>query len=291
MKIINSGTRIGAAVLMGLMVAAGSAQAQVFLTSGNLQGWYFGATDGNGDPTNADPGDVAQIVAAPATPPVGGASVELATGTGAGDNGVFLSTDSLDGLPLVDLTLFSYSTYVTQNNGQQFPYLQIGISTTGTGPADDTLFFEPPYQTASTGNASLPDQGATALDTWQTWNATEGGFWDNSGTFTPGTGVGSLAAFLALNPNATIEPAYTSGNQTIIGGVALTVGYGGSGETETAFVDNITIGTTTGTVTFDAETPEPSTWAMLVMGLGLLSLQAVRRRGRLAPMLKNPAKS
>ncbi len=285
MRIINRNAGIGAAVLMGLMVSAGSAQAQVFLTSGNLQGWYFGATDGNGDPTNADPGDVAQIVGAPATPPVGGASVELATGTGAGDNGVFLSTDSLDGLPLADLTLFSYSTYVTQNNGQQFPYLQIGISTTGTGPADDTLFFEPPYQTAATGNPSLPDQGATSLATWQTWNATEGGYWDNgtpTGTFTPGTGVASLATILAEYPNATIAPAFTTGTQTIIGGVALTAGYGSSGETETTFVSNITIGTTTGgTVTYEFAAPEPSTWTMIVGALGLLFLRSRRLRSKL----------
>jgi hypothetical protein len=285
MKIINRSTGIGAAVLLGMIAAAGFAKAQIILTPISMDGWYFGETDPNGDPSAANPGDVGAIVNGPASPTGGVGSAELATAAGAGDDGVFLSTDALDGLPLADLTLFSYSTYVTQNNGQQFPYLQIGISTTGTGPADDTLFFEPPYQTTSTGNPSLPDQGPTSLATWQTWNATEGGYWDNgtpTGTFTPGTGVASLATILAEYPNATIAPAFTTGTQTIIGGVALTAGYGSSGETETTFVSNITIGTTTGgTVTYEFAAPEPSTWTMIVGALGLLFLRSRRLRSKL----------
>ena len=72
------------------------------------------------------------------------------------------------------------------------------------GPVTDGLFFEPPYQQPSTGNPSLPDQGATAIGQWQTWNALTGGFWDNNNVFTPGTGVDSLANFLVQFPDAVI---------------------------------------------------------------------------------------
>ena len=94
-----------------------------------------------------------------------------------------LSNSGYAGTALSSLTALSYSTYDTLNNGQQFPYLSLEISlgTTIKGNSYDQLFFEPPYQTATTGNPSLPNQGATALNTWQSWNALTGGFWDNDG--------------------------------------------------------------------------------------------------------------
>jgi hypothetical protein len=90
------------------------------------------------------------------------------------------------------------------------------ISTTGGTVSDDKLYFEPRFQQPSTGNPSLSDQCAIALNKWQSWNAFTGGFYDdldpNSGPGTntrPGTGTGvqSLTYFESLYPNAKIVNA------------------------------------------------------------------------------------
>ena len=156
-------------------------------------------------------GSVAQMVYGPASPPLGVGSAQLATAPSHGDASASITTSSFDGTPLSSLTSLSYSTYDTVNNGQPFPYLALSVSLNGTptGP-QDVLFFEPPYQSPATGNPSLPNQGAPVMNTWQTWNALEGGWWDNNGNFNPGTtegstpGVNSLTAFLLLYPNATL---------------------------------------------------------------------------------------
>ena len=115
------------------------------------------------------------MVTGPDTPPLGTGSANLATGNGVtgGEGAEILSNSGYAGTALSSLTALSYSTYDTLNNGQQFPYLSLEISlgTTIKGNSYDQLFFEPPYQTATTGNPSLPNQGATALNTWQSWNA------------------------------------------------------------------------------------------------------------------------
>jgi hypothetical protein len=143
----------------------------------------------------------------------------------------------------------------------------IAISTDGSGTlaSEDSLFFEPPYQTPGTGNPALPNQGAPALNTWQKWNVFTGGLWDNDGSYNPGTtegstlGVGSLADFLALYPNATImNNTAGAGNE----GITLFVGEGSPSDNFNGYVDNVTIGTASGTTTYDFEptvVPEPTT--------------------------------
>lgn len=141
------------------------------------------------------------MVTGPGTPPLGTGSANLQTTPGSGDGAASIALTGLDGTSLDALTTLSYSTYDTANNGQQFPYLQLFISyandTNDDGPGTDVLFFEPPYQTASSGNPSLPDQGDTVMDVWQNWNALEGGWWDNNGVGNPGTGVVSFSTFLS----------------------------------------------------------------------------------------------
>lgn len=281
MKVVHMNWMRCVIILVLLTALAGASYGQTVVVSpGNMNGWTLFTTDnqGNAAPNN---GNIAQMVYGPSTPPLGVGSAELATAPNQGDSSANITTSSFDGTPLSSLTSLSYSTYCAANNGQQFPYLALTVSLDGTPTgAQDSLFFEPPYQTALTGNPNLPDQGATVMNEWQTWNALSGGWWDNNGNFNPGVsepglpGVNSLAAFLTLYPNATIEDniAYP-----VYGGVALQVGWASPSDIFTGYVDNVTIGTASGTTTFDFEpVPEPS--AVLLVSMGLMGMLIVVRR-------------
>jgi hypothetical protein len=258
------------ATLILTSLASVSRGATVVVNPGNMGSWSFVTTDNTGAP-GGDSGDVAQMVNGPATPPLGTGSAQLSTAPGHGDESAQISTTQFDGMALSNLTTLSYSAYVTANNSQQFPYIQLSVTTNGPGPdADDVLFFEPPYQTHAAGNPGLPDQGNTSLNTWQLWNAQEGGWWSDNALLgmNPGADVGSLAGFLAAYPNATIVANPFTGN----GGISLTMGYASPGDFLTGYVDNVTIGTQDGgTTTFDFETvPEPTSLTLLAFG-GLLA--------------------
>ena len=281
----------GGAILAVLFTAlAGVSYGQTVVVSpGNMNGWSFAATDGNGNLAISSPytGAIGQMVYGPASPPLGVGSAELATAVGGGDGSVQIGTAAYNGLPLSSILQLSYSTYDTANNGSQFPYMQIAVSMDGSGsPAsEDILSFEPPYQTApfTSPNPSnpggLPDQGAETMNTWQTWNAQEGGWWDDY-VFTPGAyespsapGVNSLAAYEAIYTNATIMGSGYPGNS----GIELMVGYASSSDLFTGYVDYVTIGTPSGTTTFDFEpVPEPGT--ITLVGMGLLGMLAFCRR-------------
>jgi hypothetical protein len=232
---------------------AGIAHGQILVDPAHMGDWTFGTTDSSGDP--GDYSDIAEFVTGPANPLLGTGSAELSTAPGEGDGSAYLSTSQFNGLALADLTRLSYSTYDAVNNGSQFPYIQIFVNTGTTDPQSgqpltDILFFEPPYQTASSGNPNLPDQGPTGTS-----------------VISPGTGVGSLSYYLSLYPNATIAANPYAGG----GGIAFTVGYANSSDNFTGYVDNVTIATTTGgTAVYNFETPEPSTWVLMLGGLGLL---------------------
>jgi hypothetical protein len=175
---------------------------------------------------------------------------------------------------------------VTSWNGAQAPYLGLDISFDHGATIGDKLFFEPVYQTPSSGNPLLPNQGSPVLNQWQTWNALVGGWWsDNSyGNATPGTGVKSLTAILAAytlagDTSVTISNDPSNG----LGGVRLTSGFASAGDVFNTNVDNFTIGTGAKSTTYDFEpalaTPEPSTLASAFSGaLALLGFAWVRRR-------------
>ncbi len=243
--------------------------------------WAFANSDVNGT-VGANSTGVGAMVTGPATPPLGVGSANLATGNGTagGDGAAILSNSGFAGVALSSITSLSYATYDTKNNGQQFPYLSLEVETS-TGVFDQ-LFFEPPYQTATTGNPLLPDQGATAPSTWQTWNALEGGWWDNQGLCgSPGTGVASFATCEAALPGATIVNSFgTPGILDGVGGIQLAVGFAGPTDQFDGNVDAVTIGDGGGTTTFDFEpaaaVPEPATLALF--GIGLLALGVMRWR-------------
>jgi hypothetical protein len=165
---------------------------------------------------------------------------------------------------------------MTTNNGQQFPYVAVSFSSTGVGPADDNIIFEPPYQTPPSNNPSLPDQGPTAMNTWQTWDAKDGGWWDgNSLAGTPGTGVMSFATAVADYPNATI-----AGFGAPFLGLEFQVGLASSGETFDGNVDNVTLGVNGVNTTYDFEpnaVPEPASMGLICVG-GAAVLMRRRKR-------------
>lgn len=211
------------------------------VTPSNLQGWQT-QTSGTGQSVTFEQG--------PATPPLGVGSVELSVGPN-GSGAAQLRHPGYQGTRLADLTALSYSTYVDQDgSGGQAPYiiLQVDLDGNLATTGDRTLlFFEPVYQSA----AFFPSnpQGSLALDTWQTWDALNGGWWSTTGVAgaSPGTGVKPLSAITALHPNAVI---YNSSGP--LGGVRIVAGFGaGAWDNFIGNVDNFTIGVSGNNTTYD----------------------------------------
>jgi hypothetical protein len=236
--------------VLGLMlplVAATSASASttVVVRPSSMDSWATQARDSTGTPVPlGDPscnGSVS-FVNGPATPPLGVGSVELKTGNGTagGDCSAEVRNSAYTGVTLASLTALSYWTYDVTNNGQQFPYLELNINTTGTGTTpDDALFFEPPYQATGAGGTDCAHQAATTMNTWQKWDALGGCWWNNLGNLNPGTGTGTLVDYMATYPNATIVNSSTGG------GVHFVVGFASPGDRFDGNVDAFTINSTT----------------------------------------------
>jgi hypothetical protein len=276
---------------MAVLALAGISDAgTVVVNPANMNGWTLNSFDNNGAIVNSGPYYSAstQMVFGPATPPLGVGSAQLATPVGAADGAAAIATEQFDNTPLASITALNYYAYDQVNNGQQFPYLALSIN---TGAVDlsgdpggmplanttDTLFFEPPYQTPSTGNPSLPNQGATVQNVWQKWDASIGGWWDNDGIGNPGAGgVVPLSTFITDFPDATIQ----NGGLPGLGGIAMQVGFESAGDTEVGNVDAFTIGIAGVNTTYDFEpVPEPGSISVLLCGgAGLL----MRRRRRVA---------
>ena len=251
----------------------------VFLTPSSLGDWSFVSTDSNGIPCLGC--NSGSVVFGPGTPPIGNGSANLQTVSGGGDGAESFLNPDYDGTLISALTSLSYSTYDTANNGSQFPYLEIYINTAGGSTWDsangDKLFFEPPYQTPSAGSSSCPDQGATAMTTWQTWDALGGCWWDDNGNANPGTGVLPFSTFLTAFPNATIV-SDPNGN----GGIHFTVGYASPSDNFDGNITNITIGVNGADTTFGfTVAPEPGSVGMCLAGFTALWLARGARRKRL----------
>lgn len=255
----------------------------VKITPNSMGNWAFANSDANGTVGN-NPTGSGSMVTGPATPPLGVGSANLATGNGTvgGDGAEILSDTGYAGTLLSSLTSLSYSTYDTLNNGQQFPYLGLEIATGLVSTPYDQFFFEPPYQTPTTGNPSLPNQGATALNTWQSWNALTGGWWDNNGLCSPGTGVELLAACTSTFVNPTIVNSVgTPGVLDGVGGVQFAVGFAGPTDQFNGYVDAFTIGVNGVDTTFDFEpgaAPVPEPASLVLFGTALAGLGLVRSR-------------
>lgn len=275
-----------------MLALAGMASAEVVVVAPTQMGsWGFSTVDNNFNPCTPSTGvcGSASMVYGPATPPLGVGSANLQTGPGGGGGEAKIDSSSLNGVLLGDLTTLSYSTYDTLNNGQQFPYLKLYLTWDG-GQDQDAIYFEAPYQTPSTGDPSLPNQGATALNTWQTWNALEGGWWDDNGTCNAGTseppstqGVCSLSQLSTLLGVPLSAITIDGTNAPDLDGLSLRVGGASPSDSFNGYVDNVTVGIAGADTTYDFEpvAPAPEPGTILLLGAGLLLLGTAGRKKHL----------
>ena len=187
-----------------------------------------------------DPSDTVTFVDGPEVAPAGVGSAQLATGNGTsgGTCQAALRSGGFQGVKLSSLTALTYWAYSSQNNGSQFPFLSLNVSTTGGKTVDDTLFFEPPYQAAGAGGSSCANQQATQMNMWQSWDALHGCWWDNNGVIGDGgTNTSSLSAFVAQYPKAVIVNPSDK-----VGGVRLAVGEASVTDQFQGNIDSLVIG-------------------------------------------------
>ena len=208
--------RLTAALVV--VVAAVSASAQVTtivtVTPTVLDGWTLTTTD-DGDALNTAE---VNINAGPDTPPMGFGSLELIVGPDGGDAAQARNA-GYDGLLLPNLTSLAYSTYVQSfGSGGQAPYLILNVDYDDDGTTDDFLFFEPVYQD----NTFFPTnpQGSPVLNTWQAWDAFNGGWWsaNNTAGAGPGVNVKALGAILAAEPDAKLATDNAAGAVRVVAG-------------------------------------------------------------------------
>ena len=241
-----------AVTMLACLLAAGAAVQAAVITvyPADMHGWFVNKTAGT-----------VEMVSGPGSPPLGAGSAHLNPGA-YGSDYAGLATNNYAGTRLADLTSLIFSTYCTQNDGKQFPFMVIALDAGGGATVDKYLYFEPAYQS--------PGQPATQMNTWQTWNALAGGWTDSPNT---GTNIRSLANYLASRPNAQL-----ANPGAVYGAVNLLVGGVGDNYQFNGYVDNVTIGTASGGTTYNFEvTPEPATMALLAAG-GVASLARRRRK-------------
>lgn len=246
---------VGLAAIVVLLASAPvvSAASTVVVTNGSMHGWTLENTDANGNPSLGS--GTAQFVTGPGTTPAPPGSVNLQTGNGVsgGDGSAQVVTSDFDGTALSSLTALTYYTYDTLNNGQQLPYLTLTISTGDSSHPIDILFFEPPYQTSGAGiTGTCPDQGARQMNTWQSWDALSGCWWDANGLANPGAGTPTMQPLSFFENgggagynNPTIQ-SYGTSNTLFPGvplpGFAFAVGYAGPTDQFNGYVQLLTIG-------------------------------------------------
>jgi hypothetical protein len=239
---------VALSLFLGMPALAHAGASTVVVSADGQHGWHSRITDSNGVP---DPsfGKVT-FVTGPGIPPLGVGSLRLQTNPGKGDGSAQLRNTNYAGVKLLDLTELTYWAYSAANNGQQFPYLTLAVSySTGT----DTLFFEPPYQQPFTGNPSCPDQGPTAMNMWQKWDARNGCWWDNNGEL--GIPPGGLLQVQPLSTFTNNHPDAVIYNPNSIGGVRVAVGFASSTDSFDGNVDALTIAHPTTKTTYNFEPP------------------------------------
>jgi hypothetical protein len=216
---------------VALATAATAVAATVTVSPGSPDGWAV-----NNDTCGAATTGSVSFVTGPGTPPAGSGSLALTVGSN-GDSYPTLRNSGYNGVRLASITALDYWTYVSHAGaGSQAAYIDLYIDNTGDGVKDDTITFEPVYQTS---------QGTVTLNTWQHWNALTGVWWSDAAGGPPP--YFTLASYIAAHPNATIV---NSGG----GGVILSAGCGGSAWTNFAGnADALTIGVTGANTTYDFE--------------------------------------
>jgi hypothetical protein len=171
----------------------------------------------------------------PATPPAGVGSFETVTPTGA-DKATLFNYDHV-GTKLADINSLGYSTYQSSATVPfQVPSINIEIDYNGPDVAGGfaTLVFEPVYNTV---------QGPVTPNTWQTWDAFNGGnaiWWSTKNI----PGVCAFDCFVTWNSIVAANP-----NATILGGFGINQGSGNPAVT--ASTDALTIGSNGDCITYN----------------------------------------
>ena len=245
-KCVVASRRIFTALAIALGTSTSASAATVQVTPANMNGWAFYTTDSSGLVGTGNA--TAEMVNGPASPPLGTGSAHLATTPGGGDGSAQLRNDGWAGIRIDALTSLGYSTFATSWNGSQLPFLTIWLDTNGDTVRDDRLWFEPVYSRAGAGNGNPNPQADPTLNTWQAWDALNG-MWYSDNVGGPGSNAITLAAFLAVEPDATIINDAAQG----IGGIRLATGFASAGNTFDTNVDAFVIGTAAGTTTYNFE--------------------------------------
>ena len=247
--------KIGMLAVLALMAALtltpvtrslAAACTTVVVTDANPSAWAFQVTSADGIGEYREP--------APHT--LGQGSAYLFTGTD-GSESAQLRNTAYSGTKLNSLTSLGYCTYVLQwNTGAspgQVPYIILNVDADGNGTVDDLLFFEPLYSDGSY-NPSIPAQAEPALNTWQCWDAFNGGWYSINGVngSGPGTGVQKLSDIIAAYPNGGAD-AQIVNSATGLGGVRIVSGFASPSDVFESYVDAFQIGTAAGCKTFDFE--------------------------------------
>ena len=264
-------------------IVLGNARGQAAIqdvTPSSMGTWAFYSTDSSGAINTGSA--TGGMVTGPGSPPLGTGSANFQTGAGAGDGSEQLRNSDWAGTRLDALTSLSYSTYATSFNGSQLPFVNLYLNF-GTGiTRDDRLWFEPTYSSAGAGNGNANPQADVAQNTWQNWNMLKG-MWYSDNEAGPGSAAITLAAYLALHPDATI---INDPGQGGLGGIRIASGFSSPGDNYNTNVDAFTIGTAAGTTTYNFEAgsavPEPSSlivWSLIGLSIGVAGW---RRRRRIA---------
>ena len=190
----------------------------------------------------------------------------------------YLFTTLYDGLQLSTITALSYETYSVSGSSGPYllePTLQIDVANSPTDSSYDGRLVFDPYL--------LGDN--PAADTWVTWNPlTAAGGWvfssssEASATNNSNCVIGNAAELTSACSLATILA--NDDDKLYVSNTYGTFGFrtGGSGVMEDSYVDQLTVGTSAGTTTYDFQpAPEPSTWAMSLLAFAALAFAARKR--------------
>lgn len=189
----------------------------ITVTDCNLNGWIKQPT-GN---------STLGFINGPGNPPVGKGSLKFNVPPGINWPGDFVRfrNGQYSGTKLSSLTELSYATFVeARDTIADIHFLVILIDINGDGTAEHNLVFDPRYQNPSFIKGSMPNQGITQENIWQTWDALNGG-WFYGGT--PDTDPDHNGPFFTLEEYIAQFPDATIRNDAAKGGPAIRLSAGG----------------------------------------------------------------
>ena len=178
-------------------------------------------------------------------------------------SGLGLSLDSLQ-----SVTMDFLVTNGGSGGGIQAPVLRVYVQ---DGSTVSELIWEAVYNGGNQVGTTVLGAGDESASGWHQYVYGPTGPVGGTNTFVPGTSTyvyDTLAGWAGSS-------YYTDAAQILGSG-------GGAGDSFQAYADNLTLNTTAGTTTYDFQAlpavPEPSTWAMMLVGFGGVGAAMRRRR-------------